>query len=98
MTEGALAGEKLSALEPLFPAATTVVTPKETRLAAASLMAAETGPVKLMEATEGRPLCLAAPAIQSIAEMLRGRRYGFKYNPVSWERNAHITRATTPLK
>lgn len=70
MTEGVQAGEKSKASLWSFPAAATVVTPEETRLAAASFTAAENAPPKLMEATEGRPLRLAAPATQSIPEML----------------------------
>ena len=72
MTEGVQAGEKSDASLWSFPAAATVVTPEETRLAAASLTAAEYAPPKLMEATEGRPLRLAAAATQSIPEMLSG--------------------------
>ena len=72
ITEGVLAGEVLAASTLLFPAATTVVTPEETRLAAASLTAAEKLPPMLMETIEGRPLRLAAPTTQSIPEMLFG--------------------------
>ena len=72
MTEGVQAGEILAASIPSFPAETTVVTPEETRLAAALLRAAEKSPPKLIEATEGQPLRLAAPVTQSIPEMLSG--------------------------
>ena len=72
MTEGAEAGEVVLASARSFPAATTVVTPEATRLVAASLTAIEISPPTLMEATEGRPLFLAAPATQSIPEMLSG--------------------------
>ena len=72
IAEGVLAGlEPPASIKP-FPAATTVVTPEETRLAVASLTEAMNLPIKLMEATEGRPLLLAAPATQSIPEMLSG--------------------------
>jgi len=72
MTEGVQAGEKSKPSVWSFPAAATVVTPEETSLAAASLTAAENVPPKLREATEGRPLRLAAPATQSIPEILSG--------------------------
>ena len=72
ITEGVQAGEVSEASVLPFPAATTVVTPEETRLAAASLTGGIQSPAKLMEATEGRPLLLAAPATQSIAEILSG--------------------------
>lgn len=72
MTEGVLAGEELAASSLLFPAETTVVTPEETRLAAAVLTESTVSPPKLKEATEGRPLVLATPATQSIPEMLSG--------------------------
>ena len=70
ITVGVLAGEDLAASSLSFPAATTVVTPEATRLAAAALTASTTSPPKLKEATEGRPLALAAPETQSIPEML----------------------------
>ena len=72
MTDGVLAGEKSAASALLFPAATTVVTPDETRLAAASLTEEIKPPPKLMEAMEGRPLLWAALATQSNPEMLSG--------------------------
>jgi len=72
MTEGSLAGESLAASSSSFPAEATVVTPEATSLAAAALTEATKSPPKLMEATEGRPLLLAAVATQSIPEMLSG--------------------------
>ena len=72
MTEGVLAGEELAALTLLFPAATTVVTPEETRFAAAVLTEEMKPPPKLKEAIEGRPLLRAALATQFIPEMLSG--------------------------
>ena len=70
MTDGVLAGEKLAASVSKLTAATTVVTPEETRLAAAVLTETTKLPPRLREATDGRPLLLAALATQFIPEML----------------------------